>query len=467
MWRKIEINLQKWINNENSLPLFLFGARQVGKTYIVKKIANQYFQNKYIYINFFDRDRYFELLKDKTKPSEIIEIINFVSGKKINDEYLLIFDEIQEMPNIKTSLKLFVEQNYKIKIICLGSYLGNSLNKDNWSIPVGKVERMNLYPLNFEEFLMATSNKQYINIIKQSLINKKRINDTTHKILLELVHDFMIIGGMPSVVNDYINNKDLNKVEELKSNLLKDYKEDIGKYIQNNKDKLKAISIFENINAFLSKQNKKFKLSQLDSNARYLNYESAIKNLELTKIIYKINNLNNVSTLLMNNFKESEFKIYYNDCGFLINSLKLNKYILFSESNELYANIKGSLVENYVISEFWSKTNGNNLYYYSFRGNENNSGNKNYSRNNSNTNYEIDLCTEDNKGNFIPIEIKFGTKFSKKSLKKIIIDNKPKFSIVISSKNFSLDKNTNIYNIPIYASTFIEFQNDRLVSFID
>ena len=120
-----------------------------------------------------------------------------------------------------------------------------------------------------------------------------------------------------------------------------------------------------------------------------------------------------------------------------------------------------------MISEFWSKTNGNNLYYYSFRGNENDIINNNYSRNNSNTNYEIDLCIEDNKANFIPIEIKFVTKFSKKSLKKIITNNKPKFSIVIISKNFSFDKDNVIFNIPIYATSFLEFENTRLVSFID
>ena len=115
----------------------------------------------------------------------------------------------------------------------------------------------------------------------------------------------MFIGGMPSIVYNYIKNKDLYDVEKLKSTLISDYEEDIGKYIQLNKDKLKAISIFENIHTFLSKENKKFKLSILDNSARYFNYQSAIKNLELTKIIYKINNLNSTSTPLMNNFKES------------------------------------------------------------------------------------------------------------------------------------------------------------------
>lgn len=462
MIRLIDEQLKEWAKRKNSLPLFLLGARQVGKTYAAKKLANNEFKNKYLYINFLENNDYKKMLNGKTSPKEIIELIEYISKVKITDNFLLILDEIQEIPSLKTSIKNFVEQNINIKIICLGSYLGNMMNNDDYSIPVGKTERMNLYPMNFEEFLLATKNEKYIKEIKDSLVSMKQINQTSHTILLDLLQTYMIIGGMPKAIYEFVNNENYNdEIYKIKDRLFLDYKDDIGKYIESKKDKLKAISIYDNIKIFLAKHNKKFKLSTIDKTARYLNYESAIKNLLITQIIYKIDNIKSFSTPLASNDLESEFKIYYNDCGFVSLVFDLNKNILINDDNN-YSLIRGAIAENYIVSEILRKTNNKNLYYYSFNGNENQSCKENYQRDKSNTSYEIDLIQEDINGNIVPIEVKFGKNFETKSLNKIIRENKPKYSIIFSSKNFVYDEKNRTYKIPLYAVSFIDYEKSRL-----
>lgn len=146
---------------------------------------------------------YKEQLNNKTNPDEIIEIISLISKKNIDEDWLLIFDEIQEIPSLRTSLKLFVERNIKIKIVCLGSYLGNLMNNnDNYSFPVGKVERLYMYPLNFKEYMIATNNTDLINDIEKLISTGKLYSNQKHKFLIDLMHEFMIVGGMPRVVDE-------------------------------------------------------------------------------------------------------------------------------------------------------------------------------------------------------------------------------------------------------------------------
>lgn len=198
----------------------------------------------------------------------------------------------------------------------------------------------------------------------------------------------------------------------------------------------------------MAKQNKKFKLAQIDSNARYLTYEDAIQSLLITKIIYKINNLNSFNAPLKLNKKESEFKIYYNDCGFISTIFNLNKE-LFLKNEEGYSNIKGAIAENFILSELMQKINDQNLAYYSFR-----DKNKN--------NYEIDFVIENSNGNLVPIEVKSGKTIKTKSINKLIeIENKKiKKSIIVSAKNLKIINNDLI--IPLYAIGFLDIFDNRL-----
>lgn len=447
MIRLIDKKLEEWGEKETSSPLFIIGARQIGKTYSVKKLAETKFKDKYIYINFLDKDQYYRSLKDKSNPNEIIQTIKLISNKSIDNTWLIIFDEIQEVGELKTSLKLFEEYDMKYKIICLGSYLGNMLN-DTSSFPVGKISRMELFPMNFEEFLIASDYGYLIDDIKNAISNKKSIDKIVHEKLNDLLHDFMIIGGMPKVLHSYLKNKDVYEANEIKKSLVNDYKIDIIKYIKSNSDKIKTQILYENIPMFLSKENNKYKLSNIESTARYINYANAIESLLSTKIIYKINNVKSIEPPIKMNVVDSEFKIYYNDCGFLSSTFNLNKEILIS--SDQYKYIRGSIAENFALSELVIKMGVNNINYYSFR-------------DKSNNNYEIDFCIESTSGKTIPIEIKFGTNFQTKSLKKISKDNKERTSIVFSGKNFNIDKDNKIYYIPLYAIGFLNYQNERML----
>ena len=460
MRRLIEEKIKSWaLDQKEWKPLFILGARQVGKTYSVTKVAEELFPNKYIYINFLKNSTYYNELDTKTDPAEIIAGIEFISGKKIDSNTLIIFDEVQQIPSIKTSLKNFVEDKYQIKIICLGSYLGNFIKNDNYSFPVGKTIQLNMYPLNFYEFVDNLGYKDTYMSAQTSLMNHEQVNRTQHYILTNLLHEFMIIGGMPEVVQMYLDKKDEETLNLKKQTLMSDYLNDISKYDMKTSDKYKARAIFENIPLFLSKENKKYMLSNIDSSARYINYAPAIQNLLITQIIYLINNISSLNVPLKTRKKESEFKIYYNDCGFVATVFNLNKYLLDESKKNIYSNEKGALAENFILSEIHKKISDDNVFYYSFIGNKNN---LEQGVANSRKTYEIDYVVEDTYGNFIPLEVKFGKDFSLTSLKKVVNENKPEYAIVLSNKNFSYDAQLKIYKFPLYFISMMQFVNNRL-----
>ena len=446
MKRLVDDKILSWSKKENFLPLFILGARQIGKTYSVKKFATEYFTKKYIYINFLEKNEYYDQLKNITNPKDVIEIIRMISKKNIDESWLIIFDEIQETPELKTSLKNFVEQNLKYRIICLGSYLGNSLNNDKFSFPVGKIERIEMFPLNFEEFLISLGHEAMIPKIKESIEKYTPLENHVHIFLINLLHNFMIIGGMPKVISTFIKEENELKTFNLKKELINDYNLDITKYIKNNSDKMKCRALYKSIPTFLAKQNKKIVLSKIDINARYLNYANAIESLLETKIVYKINNINTFATPLKIHSNDSEFKIYYNDSGFLAANLNQTIKTIDDKTNGI---IRGTIAENFALAELAQKIEIENIFYYSYNDENNNR-------------YEIDFVIEDNNNNIIPIEIKYGEKFSIKSLKNLKLKFPKNNSIIFSSKNFNFNKNSKIISMPLYAIGFLSFSFNRI-----
>lgn len=447
MKRLIDDKLDAWNKNPNKLPLFILGARQIGKTYSVNELGKRKYKNKTLYINFLNKDDYFKYLKDLANPIEIINIIKIISKKPIDETWLIIFDEIQEVNSFKTSLKNFVEQGFKYSIVCLGSYLGNMLN-DSSSFPVGKIERIEMFPLNFEEFLISNKCEHLIEKINNLIKHKIPINMNDHLFLNDLLHDFMIVGGMPKVVDLFLKNKydELNFLK-VKEDLILDYQQDIIKYTHLKSDKIKSQVLYNSIPTFLAKQNKKVILSKIDKNARYLNYANAIEGLLTTRIVYKINNINTCTIPLKIHTNESEFKIYYNDPGFLSANFNQTKKTINQDENGY---IRGAIAENFVISELVQKINISNIHYYSYQDTNNNR-------------YEIDIILEDNNSKIIPIEIKYGNKFTTKSLDNLQSKFKENIiSLVFSSKNFSFNKLKNRYYIPLYAIGFMSFYFNRI-----
>ncbi|MGL4343161.1 MAG: ATP-binding protein [Metamycoplasmataceae bacterium] len=447
--RKIYSDLTKWSNSSNRKPLLLLGARQVGKTYSIKKFANQYFKNKFIYINFMTNLEYKNILENKKDPKEIIEILSIYFRCNINKDWLIIFDEIQELPHMRTSFKLFNELYKEYRIIGLGSYLGNELNNNKEGFPVGQVDILHMNPLDFEEFLKSIELK---NLINDNEIIK---NDIHHVFLINKVKEYMVVGGMPEVVITFLKtNSNLIEANRIKQNLLFGYKSDITKYINGNVDKLKAIMVFDNIHSFLMKENKSFTLSLINKNARYRDYENALNSLMATNIIIKTNSLRNNSMILPMNQNISNFKIFYLDVGFITFLSNLNYSLLWKTKNNssTISYTKGAIGENYVVQQLLNKINRDFLVFYTFIKN----GIK----------YEIDLIIEDILGNIIPVEIKNTKNFKCKSLDEYIKKYNPKYAIIFSFEVFKIilapNQITKIFYIPLYLIHKLPFEMNKI-----
>ncbi len=461
MKRLIFNELINWNNKKDSLPILLYGARQVGKTYIVNKFAQEFYPGKHIYINFFLDELMNQELQNVTSPAKIISIIENHKNVVLDDTWLLIFDEVQEVPSLKTALKLFVDLNMKYKIICTGSYLGNTLNVKDKSFPVGKVHCWTMYPMNFCEYLMACHKEEYINLIKDSINNLVPLPKFEHQMILDYMHRFMFNGGMPAVVKAQLDGKSESEIRSIKEQIHIGYQNDVSKYLGSASERAKCLSVYENIPTFFSREHNKFKLSQIDSTARYLNYESAIRNLLISKIVYKINNLKKPTIPLMCAQNESQFKLYFNDCGFISYLFRMNMNTFLGDNNQ-YANQRGAIAENFVINEIISLINNTNLFYYSFRGNEIAQDEKNYIRSNSNTRYEADLIMESSNYKVVPIEIKLGTNYTTSSLNNLMKCKNIDYAIVFSSNNISFDKEKRILNLPLYCAGFLNIELNRI-----
>ncbi len=461
MKRLIFDKLIAWDKNENRLPILLYGARQVGKTYIITEFAQTFYPTKHVYVNFFKDLDLKESLQGVTSPQDIISILKNKYKKPLDETWLYVFDEVQEVPSLKTALKIFVDEGLKHKIICIGSYLGNTLNLKDQSFPVGKVELWTLYPMNFREYLMACGREDYITLIQESLEQWKPIPKLDHKLIMELLHSYLLVGGMPAVVQADVDGKDESEIEEIKTRLIDGYKQDIAKYLGSASEKSKCLSVYENIPRFFSKKHNRFILSKLDSTARYLNYEPSIKNLLISKIAYKINNIKKPCAPLITTQNEAEFKLYFNDCGFISYFFGITKHMLKNKNN-IYPNQKGAMAENYVISEFLQNNKNKDLMFYTFKGNEAEQLNPNYKFNSSNTKYEIDLVLEDESANLVPIEIKYGNSYSKSSLNHMMKCKNVKYAIVFSSNNLEYDQVNRIIRLPLYCAGFIDLSFNRI-----
>ena len=459
LYREKIKDLENWSNSSNRKPLLIFGSRQVGKTYLVEELfAKNFFKDKYIKINFMT-DYDIKNRLDGIKNSNIIlkEISSYFK-KQINEDWLIIFDEIQEIPSLRTALKSFNEENKKYRIISLGSYLGNKMMLDKEGFPVGQVDIMTINPLSFKEFLINSNRDWLIEEIENNLDNLfnkniSNINKTSHKILLEEFKSFLTIGGLPEPLSLFFENKNSNECLLKRKAIQESYLIDLTKYIDSNSLKAKTINIYNSIGKFFNKQNNVFIMSNIEKKSAYKNYKNAFDWLLLTNLIYKVNLLEKAKTktTIIGNTNEKKFKIYFNDFGFIGDLFPIN-YKNFWNSSGIEGNIKGSLGENFAFCELANSgvDVNNSTSYYRF--NENNKY------------YEIDLLIEDLDYNLIPVEIKMSQKFSKQSLNLYIKLFKPKYAIVFSFNEFNMYKKDGctIYNLPIYSIGFLKFKNNRL-----
>lgn len=431
MERKIYRNLLAWKQGADRKPLILQGARQVGKTYIVNRFAGEQYANS-VYCNFEKDKGLHDFFKDLT-PATIIRKLALYKRKEIMPENtLIIFDEIQACPEAITSLKYFNEEANEYHIIALGSLLGVSVNRGNCSFPVGKVQFMTLYPLDFEEYLMARGEQALIELIRSCYENNTPLDTAFHERALDDYKEYLYVGGMPEAVEEYGKNRNPELVRIIQQTILESYHNDMGKY--NKQSEIpKTRIVYKNISTQLAKENRKFQYKNIKQGGRASEFEEAIEWLCMAGIAgrnYRVEQI----MLPLNAYRSlSDFKFYMNDVGLCAASQDLHYEDILGE-NPLLDNFKGGLTENYVFNQL--TTNGLKLYYWT-------SGNQ----------AEVDFVARLG-DDIIPIEVKAGANTRARSLGVYTERFKPRYAIRISQKNFGFERG--IRSVPLYAAFCIK-----------
>lgn len=429
MKRFITEKLIKWKNDKSRKPLILKGARQVGKTYVLKEFGVNYYES-IAYFNFDHDDTLATLFEHTKDPIRIIEQLSLVIGKKINPiTTLIIFDEIQECPNALNSLKYFCEEANDYHVVAAGSLLGVKLSKV--SFPVGKVDFLSMYPMTFSEFLIADNKENLVSVMKKTK-DIKQIPDVFVTELIEKLKTYYIIGGMPEAVYSWVNDKDIEKVNTIQKNILIAYEDDFSKHTDA-KEANKMSLIWNGIPSQLARENKKFVYQVVKEGARAREYESALNWLNDANLINKCYLVNKCAFPLKAYQDLSSFKIYLNDVGLLRRMSNLDSSIIL-EGNKLFEEFKGSFTENYVANVL-SYLQDESSYYYTF------------------DRYEIDFVIQ-KKNKIIPIEVKSNKSTKHNSLSKYNEINDNDISILVSQNNLS--KNGKIINIPLYFLEYID-----------
>lgn len=429
MKRKIYSYLLEWKKLKlNKMPLVLYGARQVGKTYIVTEFGRNNYKNM-IYVNFEKDEKIIPYFEASISPEDIIRTLeNYYNEKIIPHDTLIFFDEIQNCNKALTSLKYFSEQAPEYDIIAAGSLLGVSINRTNFSFPVGKVIIKTVYPMDFEEFLLANQKELLIEQIKYCFENNKLINEKMHNEALELYKEYLIVGGMPMAVYNYINNSKQLPFTEIQDLILSAYTADMAKYSDNSQS-IKTISAYESIPSQLGKENKKFQYSMIQKGARASLFGESIDWLIHAGLVLKCDKTSRGDVPPNMYADVSSFKIYMSDVGLLSNRTKITKNNL-DEYNQLY---KGAITENYIAQQLTA--NGYNLFYWE-----------------TTNSSEVDFIIIRDEI-IVPIEVKSSENTKSKSLNSFINQYKPKYSIRISSKNFGFKDS--IKSVPLYATFLI------------
>ncbi len=430
MRRKDYEKLLDWKNQKNKKPLLLQGARQVGKTYLVDEFGENEYEN-YFYFNFEKDEKLRDFFQGNLNPAEIIENLSLYISKDITKKNSLIFfDEIQVESKILTSLKYFYEEMPEFDIIAAGSLLGVSIGK-GCSFPVGKVNFMTLTPMSFYEFLLAIDEK----LIAEKLQSKKNlesINEAIHNKLIKLLTDYLYIGGMPEVVQNYVDNKQILKCRKVQLDILKSYNRDFSKYATH-AESLKNLSVWNSIPYQLAKENKKFVCSEISKKTRLSTFETSLEWLKNAGLINIVTNIK-VPKLPLSGYEErKKFKVYLLDTGLLGAMLEIEPASILE--SKLFSEYKGAFIENYIAMEF-KNMEIDKLYYWT-----------------SKSDAEVDFIMKYG-DNVLPIEVKSGLNRNLKSLRSYYDKYNPKHIVRISPRNF--ERNNEFINIPLYAPFLIK-----------
>lgn len=425
MYRIAIEKLYKWKDSKHRKPLIIEGARQVGKTWLMKEFGKKAY-NDTVYINFDSNSRMADLFVSDLDTERLIMGIELYVGRKINSENtLLIFDEVQEVPRALASLKYFCENAPQYHIVCAGSLLGIALHQGT-SFPVGKVDFLKLYPLSFSEFLMAIDKGQFA-----ELLNKQDYEMITSfkQTYIDSLKQYYFIGGMPEAVQSFSENKDFNEVRSIQKRILAAYEQDFSKHAPN-EIVPKIRMLWNSIPSQLAKENKKFIYGLVREGGRAKEYETAIMWLSDCGLVHKVSRVNTAGIPLKAYEDLKAFKLFIVDVGLLGCMVGLHQRT-FLDGNELFSEFKGALTEQYVCQQL-KTIDDLNIYYYT-----NNRGS-----------CEVDFVV-DNGGSIIPVEVKAETNLKAKSLKTYRERFKPEISVRTSMKDYKQEDR--LLNLPLYA----------------
>ena len=436
MIRKAMEDLIAWKNQKRRKPLLIYGARQVGKTYLIKEFGKNNYENV-IYVDFEQNSLVNNMINEDITPEYIISNLEMIFEQKIDkDKTLIIFDEIQKNSRALTSLKYFCDDAPEYHIIAAGSLLGVFLAEKDYSFPVGKVDFLTIYPMSFDEFLINTNNKLLKDKIIECFNNNKELDKVLHEKALGLYYNYLILGGMPEVVQEYINSNSIISAVGYQASIINAYKSDIMKYVNDSRESNKILATFNSIPAQLAKDNKKFQYKLIQKGGSSTIFGESVDWLVNSAIVNKC--IKSKVGVPLKMYEEMDsFKLYMNDVGLLVNLSEFPIYLIRNRE-AVNESMLGMLTENYVASSL--KYNGFSLHYWK---NEWDS--------------EIDFIVQSQNGLIIPIEVKTSTHTKSRSLNNYNKEYNPKYAIRISEKNFGFINN--IKSIPLYATFCITSEN--------
>jgi hypothetical protein len=431
MYRKSLEKLRQWKNKKSRHPLIVMGARQVGKTWLMREFGRTEFDDV-CYINCENADKIAGIFEGSINPQRIIDFLGAYHGKKIQPQTtLIIFDEIQEIPRALTSLKYFAEEAPEYAICCAGSLLGVTLHEGT-SFPVGKVDFMTLNPLSFREFLTACGEEMLLEWCEKHF--SEEIPDLMAEKLTDYLKKYMVIGGMPSVVNVWLETGDYGLVTEEQRRLLLSYENDFSKHAPQSIVP-KIHHVWNSIPSQLAKENKKFIYGLAKEGARAREYEDALMWLKDSGVIRRIGCVNSGKLPLKAYEDLKSFKIYHLDVGLLRTLCEIDASIIL-EPEAVFREFSGTFTEQFVLQELTSLEIAPSIYYWT-----------------EGAMAEVDFIFA-YKNMVIPVEAKAGLNVHAQSLKSFRQKYNPKVSIRTSLKNFKIDGG--LYNVPLYMLWNIE-----------
>lgn len=427
MKRMAEKELLRWKNDPHRKPLMVFGARQVGKTYSVMSFGKENYADT-VYFNLENNAPLCSVFEKDLDVDRIITSLSALSGKKIIAEHTLIFfDEIQAAPKAIASLKYFCENAPQYHVIAAGSLLGVSVNRNEVSFPVGKIDSLTMYPMNFREFMWATENDVLLQMTEEAYRTNSPLASALHEKAMALYRTYLLVGGMPECVSEYIDKNDFDFVRVKQNRIFDDYSSDMSKY-STGVEAVRHEATFCSVPSQLAKENKKFQYKLIGSGARGRQFEDSIRWLVKAGIVLKCDKANEGKTPIEFYKDDSSFKIYMSDVGLLTAKMTVPPATVLSDIN-FGGEAKGAITENYVAQQL--AANNFKLYYWA-----------------SGSTAEVDFVIQSNEY-AIPVECKANDNVRSRSLRAYIDKYAPPYAIRISGKNFGFENG--IKSVPLYA----------------